>query len=59
MALLEDSLAKNKERSRITTATEAGGIRIDSDYVVFIVDTSGSMKTCGNWARVITNLESF
>ena len=54
MALLEDSLAKNKkERSRITTATEAGGIRIDSDYVVFIVDTSGSMKTCGNWARVI------
>lgn len=54
MALLDDSLAKNKKkRSRITTATEAGGIRIDSDYVVFIVDTSGSMKLCGNWARVI------
>ena len=44
MALLDDSFAKNKkESSRVTTATEAGGIRIDSDYVVFIVDTSGSI----------------
>ncbi len=58
MALLDDSFAKNKkERSRVTTATEAGGIRIDSDYVVFIVDTSGSMKTCGNWTRVINEFK--
>ena len=54
IALLDDSLAKNKkETSRVTTATEAGGIKIDSDYVVFIVDTSGSMKDCGNWTRVV------
>ena len=58
MAILDDSLSKNKkESSRVTTATEAGGIRIDSDYVVFIVDTSGSMKTCGNWTRVINEFK--
>ena len=57
-ALLDDSLAKNKkETSRVTTATEAGGIKIDSDYVVFIVDTSGSMKDCGNWTRVVNEFK--
>jgi hypothetical protein len=44
------------ERISITPSTavsrdeEVGGIPVDSDYVVFIVDTSGSMQA--NWGRV-------
>jgi len=33
-----------------------GGIPVDSDYVIFIVDTSGSMKQI--WSRVIAELEN-
>jgi hypothetical protein len=35
---------------------EVGGIPVDSDYVIFIVDTSGSMKTI--WSRVVSELEN-
>lgn len=35
---------------------EVGGIPVDSDYVVFIVDTSGSMKQI--WSRVTTEVEN-
>ena len=34
---------------------EVGGIPVDSDYVVFIIDTSGSMKTM--WPRVLRTLD--
>jgi len=33
---------------------EVGGIPVDSDYVIFIVDTSGSMKSM--WATVISSM---
>lgn len=39
----------NKERDE-----EVGGIPVDSDYVVFIVDTSGSMQQI--WPRVSTQI---
>jgi len=39
----------NKERD-----IEVGGIPVDSDYVIFIVDTSGSMKRI--WGRVSTEV---
>jgi len=48
------------KRSSITPDTakrrddEVGGIPVDSDYVVFIVDTSGSMK--GIWRQVTREL---
>jgi hypothetical protein len=35
---------------------EVGGIPVDSDYVVFIVDTSGSMKQI--WGRVTEEIEN-
>lgn len=35
---------------------EVGGIPVDSDYVVFIVDTSGSMKEI--WSRVVREIEN-
>jgi hypothetical protein len=34
---------------------EVGGIPVDSDYVVFIVDTSGSMKSM--WQNVVKSME--
>ena len=40
---------KNKVRDK-----EVGGIPVDSDYVIFIVDTSGSMKQI--WGRVSTEI---
>ena len=40
---------KNKARDK-----EVGGIPVDSDYVIFIVDTSGSMKQI--WRRVSTEI---
>tara|TARA_B100000686_G_scaffold230949_1_gene238382 strand:+ start:515 stop:1465 length:951 start_codon:yes stop_codon:yes gene_type:complete len=36
--------------TNITRDDEVGGIPVDSDYVVFVIDTSGSMKTI--WSRV-------
>lgn len=36
--------------------TEVGGIPVDSDYVVFIADTSGSMKEI--WNRVVSEVEN-
>ena len=35
---------------------EVGGIPVDSDYVIFIIDTSGSMKTI--WSRVVSEVEN-
>ena len=53
LSLTQSSL----ERISITPTTnnlkrddEVGGIPVDSDYVVFVIDTSGSMKTI--WSRV-------
>jgi len=50
---LEDTLAQ-RERAAISVGDaskrdeEVGGIPVDSDYVIFIVDTSGSMKSMWN-----------
>ena len=33
-----------------------GGIKVDADYVVFIVDVSGSMIDCGPWSRVVNQI---
>ncbi|MEM0910561.1 MAG: hypothetical protein AAGJ37_06270 [Pseudomonadota bacterium] len=50
-----------RERAAITTGDaderdeEVGGIPVDSDYVIFIVDTSGSMKSM--WQKVMSKLE--
>ncbi len=61
LAMVQRSLDRLM-RSSITpnTATrrdeEVGGIPVDSEYVVFIVDTSASMK--GIWDRVVREIEN-
>ncbi len=50
---------KQSNLSRNTTEVrdeEVGGIPVDSDYVVFIVDTSGSMQEI--WPRVTAEIEN-
>jgi hypothetical protein len=57
LALVQSSL-KRASVSQATAEvrdTEVGGIPVDSDYVVFIIDTSGSMKAI--WNRVVAEVE--
>ena len=61
LELVQSSLSKLKRESNsleneIKRNVEVGGIPVDSDYVVFIVDTSGSMKEI--WNRVTSELEN-
>ena len=35
-----------------------GGIPVDSEYVIVVVDTSGSMRDSANWPRVLTEIEA-
>ena len=56
LELVESSLkrAAIRKSSTKTRDDEVGGIPVDSDYVIFIVDTSGSMKEI--WNRVVTEV---
>lgn len=57
-----EEVQEERKRAAITTGNakkrdeEVGGIPVDSDYVIFIVDTSGSMKA--NWGRVMRNMSN-
>lgn len=44
------------EKAPTDEVVKVGGIPVDSKYIIFIVDTSGSMQTM--WSRVITELEN-
>ena len=46
--------AKNKKGKNKIKDKEVGGIPVDSEYVVFIIDTSGSMKAI--WKKVTKEL---
>ncbi|MDT0595720.1 hypothetical protein [Glaciecola petra] len=56
-----ERIKQQRERAAIRVGNaderdeEVGGIPVDSDYVVFIVDTSGSMKSM--WGKVISSME--
>ena len=61
LELVQTSLTRLKRSSISQGSTlkrdvEVGGIPVDSDYVIFIVDTSGSMKEI--WNRVTSELEN-
>lgn len=61
LELIHTSLSRLKRSSISQSSTlvrddEVGGIPVDSDYVIFIVDTSGSMKEI--WNRVTSELEN-
>ncbi len=55
-----DALKRHNARARdreLTKVVEVGGIPVgDSEYVIFIVDTSGSMQNL--WGRVMDELEN-
>lgn len=53
MRLRQTNLSSRPSQAR---DKEVGGIPVDSDYVIFIVDTSGSMQEI--WGRVTTELEN-
>lgn len=61
LLLVQQSLERAR-RASIQPATskkrvsEVGGIPVDSEYVVFIIDTSGSMQSI--WGRVLAELEN-
>ena len=46
-----------KEYEKETDDTTVGGIPVDSEYVVFIIDTSGSMHDSGAWSLVLQKLD--
>lgn len=53
LSLVQSTLQRvsiSPSTSTTTRDEEVGGIPVDSDYVIFIVDTSGSMQSI--WARV-------
>lgn len=57
---LEDTLNQRKRAAiSVGDATErdqeVGGIPVDSDYIIFIIDTSGSMKSM--WNKVMRSLD--
>ncbi len=57
LSLVKDSLKRFSITPSSTDATrdiEVGGIPVDSDYVIFVVDTSGSMQQI--WNRVSTKI---
>jgi len=56
LSLVESSLKRASIRpsSSTTRDAEVGGIPVDSDYIIFIVDTSGSMLNI--WPRVSREL---
>ena len=61
LKLVQETLLKlnnvpNPQKIKSRSIVEVAGIPVDSDYVVFIVDTSGSMKEI--WQRVTKELEN-
>lgn len=47
----------NSSNNLKKTISEAGGIRIDSDYLILIIDTSGSMQSCGPWSHIVKEIK--
>ena len=58
LTLVEQSIrrAAVQQQTAEESDEEVGGIPVDSDYVIFIVDTSGSMQQI--WSRVTRELEN-
>lgn len=54
----QSSIDAKSKLSVITDQIDASGIKIDSKYLVFIIDNSGSMQTSGPWSNVIKEIEN-
>jgi len=54
---LQQAALPTPQRDNIVRSEEVGGIPVDSDYIIFVIDTSGSMRQI--WPRVaaeVTNV---
>lgn len=61
LAIARQSLTIEMERllaNRQVTTQLIGGIPVDSEYVIFVIDTSGSMRSTPAWPRMIQEMES-
>lgn len=59
LANSKESSINNKSKPLIiTNQIDASGIKIDSKYLVFIIDNSGSMQTSGPWSNVIKEIDN-
>lgn len=47
--------ALKRKSSKPASLKEVGGIPVDADYVIFVVDTSGSMQSI--WRKVVTTID--
>lgn len=58
LELIQSSLKRSTIRVDTSTKRDnmSGGIPVDSEYIIFIIDTSGSMKQI--WARVLSVLDN-
>jgi len=59
LALVQSSLTKSAairpNSAAVRDRDEVGGIPVDSEYIIFIIDTSGSMQAI--WSRVLREME--
>jgi hypothetical protein len=50
-------LNKNKLTNPVEQLSSVAGLSVDANYVIFIIDNSGSMQQCGPWNNVIREVE--
>ena len=48
---LSDEIKKLQPDFRIASNEAIGGIHVDSEYIIFVIDTSGSMQSKWDWAE--------
>ena len=53
--LTEEMKRLQRQPRRVTTENVVGGIPVDSEYIIFIIDTSGSMQM--TWSLVLEKIE--
>ena len=51
-------IVKNEDQKEPVEQVVASGIRIDSRYLIFIIDNSGSMVEGAPWSRVVKEIET-
>ena len=51
-------IVKNEDQKEPKEQVVASGIRIDSRYLIFIIDNSGSMVEGAPWSRVVKEIET-
>ena len=51
-------IVKNEDQKEPIEQVVASGIRIDSRYLIFIIDNSGSMVEGAPWSRVVKEIET-